>query len=447
MRQDDRVGRGFGAAACDLPFVESGGGLAVTGGGRAEERSGIAAIRALRRGLASWWRGRSPRATDHVRRFAWAMMGVAVVGGVPRAQGQDAVTSAQNVQAGARLFLSKGCLSCHAADGRGTGPDLRRLQSAASFYGFAATLWNHLPQMQASMMSRGVAIPELKPSEAGDLVAYLFWLEYFDAPGDAKRGAELFVAKACVRCHQVRGVGGVFGPDLDQHAVGSPVMLAAAMWNHLPVMMEQRAAQGLRHSGFTASEFRDVIAHIEGPERELPRDALFVTAGQADRGRRVFDEKRCGACHRVRGIGGDVGPDLGRDVVYASVLDFAAALWNKGPEMITAMRRQGIVPPSLSPQEMADLVGFFYAGRYFGDGGRSDRGRQLVNSGRCGGCHRTVDLPGPRGLASPASVLASLWNHILREVPLGQQSGAWPRLSAEDAADIAAYLLAVGGRR
>jgi cytochrome c551/c552 len=88
---------------------------------------------------------------------------------------QDAMRG-QSVQAGARIFRTKGCLGCHPIGTEGVGPDLRSVDGGRSFYGLAAAMWNHLPQMRAAMEERGVPVPSLDAWEAGDLVAFLFWL-------------------------------------------------------------------------------------------------------------------------------------------------------------------------------------------------------------------------------------------------------------------------------
>src|SRR5215475_13522064 len=57
------------------------------------------------------------------------------------------------------------------------------------------------------------------------------------APGDARRGANLFESEQCVQCHRVGRPGGT-APDLGRR-VGrdyTPTAMAALMWNHAPDM-------------------------------------------------------------------------------------------------------------------------------------------------------------------------------------------------------------------
>jgi mono/diheme cytochrome c family protein len=300
--------------------------------------------------------------------------------------------------------------------------------------------------MQAMIRAQGTTPPRLASWEAGDLVAFLTWIDYFDEPGDSARGGAVFREKNCIDCHQVRSVGGVLGPDLDAEAVGTPIMLAAAMWNHLPAMMRAQTERGLRQPRFTGAELRDLVAFVAGDRWSLLRAPLVVMPGESEHGHAVFVDKGCIACHSVRGAGGSVGPDLGRDVRYDNVLDFAAALWNKGPQMVQVMRLRGIDPPPVAAQEMADLVAFFYVGRYFGDAGSVERGRTLLRSVQCAGCHGQRGITARSAAAgSPAWVVAAVWNHVLADSALDERAGAWPQVTAEDMADLSAYLDDVGG--
>ena len=367
----------------------------------------------------------------------------------PAAWPQAQQGAAQSVEAGSRVFFGKGCFNCHAVHGRGgtVGPDLALIPGRRSFFHLAAALWNHLPQMQREMSQRGVQRPRLTPREAADLTAFLFWLDYFDEPGDTARGARLFRSRQCMICHQVRGLGGVVGPDLSILAGSrTPIMIAAGMWNHAPDMTAAMQARGIRRPSFTGPELRDLLAYMEGPSSGVPSEPMYVMPGQASRGRQVFEGKSCIRCHGASEGEGRRGPDLGAEGRYASVLDFAAAMWNKGPRMLEAMREIGAEVPQLRPDEMADLVAYLYAGRYFGDAGDATRGEELVRTRGCQQCHGARmpagDLAAARGLDSPAAIVAALWNHLGASLPLG---GRWPTLRAQDVADVAAYLQAAGG--
>jgi mono/diheme cytochrome c family protein len=361
----------------------------------------------------------------------------------------------QSVPAGARLFGAMGCAGCHAIDGVGgaVGPDLGRSSEPQSYYGFAAAMWNHLPQMVQRMDELGIERPRLDPWEAGDLIAFLVWLDYFDPPGEIDRGRQLFTEKKCVLCHQVAGVGGVAGPDLDfLSQYGSPIQIATAMWNHGPAMTEAMRAQGIRRPSFTGAELTDVIAYLESWSSAMPTGPLYVLPGRTDEGRQRFVDRGCSQCHGAEGETGMLAPGLGRMGRHESLIDFAAAMWNKAPTMLDAIQRSEISVPRLSAGDMADLVAYLSSVRYFGEAGSATRGARRVRDKGCLECHvmrgqgGTVagDLAQARGLDSPAAVMAALWNHALMTEGGTGQAISWPAFSSVEMADLSAFLQTVG---
>src|SRR3990170_3455443 len=116
---------------------------------------------------------------------------------------QTLFSPTQDPLAGSRVFGARGCVKCHAVNGVGgkIGPDLGKLQRPRSFYDLAAALWNHAPRMADRMRSLGIQRPTLDAREAGDLVAFLFTLDYFDPRGDVDAGRPLFGEKRCIACH------------------------------------------------------------------------------------------------------------------------------------------------------------------------------------------------------------------------------------------------------
>ena len=143
-----------------------------------------------------------------------------------------------------------------------------------------------------------------------------------------------------------------------------------------------------------------------------------------------------------------MGPDLTRRGVDWDLTQFAAAMWNKAPRMTAQMRARGVRVPQLGAGEMADIVAYLYSVQYFAESGDAQEGRQLIRNKGCLACHSldglgataAGDLHKTTGAASPAGVISSLWNHAVR-MEAGDSLGIpWPVMTAEEMADIAAYL-------
>jgi mono/diheme cytochrome c family protein len=375
------------------------------------------------------------------------------------ASAQSLFSPTQDPLAGSRVFGTKGCGKCHAVNGVGgkVGPDLGRIPRPRSFYDLTAAMWNHLPKMTDRMRQLGIVRPSLNPQETADLIAFLYTLNYFDPPGNVQAGRRLFTEKKCVVCHQVAGVGGVVGPNLDfLQQFGSPILIAAELWNHGPAMAEAMRARKVERPTFKNAELRDLIAYLKSASRGQADEPLYVLPGNAEEGRRLFSEKKCVECHSVRGQGGRVGPDLAERELHRSLTQFAAAMWNKAPKMREAMKAKGISIPHLQAREMADLVAYLYSVQYFAQPGDLRKGRELLSSKGCLGCHAlsgqggkvASDLARVKRLDSPPAVISALWNHsFIMQERAERRKLQWPELNSEEMASLAAFLQSLGQGR
>jgi mono/diheme cytochrome c family protein len=363
----------------------------------------------------------------------------------------------QDPVAGSRVFATKGCEKCHSINGVGgkIGPDLAKSTRPHSFFDVATALWNHLPRMSDRMKQLGIARPQLTANEAGDLIGFLYTLNYFDPPGDAAAGRKVFADKKCVVCHQVGGTGGTVGPKLDSlKQFASPMYLASALWNHGPAMAEAMKAQGIERPTFTAQELRNLSAFLAPATGRGADGPLYVLPGRPEFGRALFAEKGCVQCHKVGGVGGDVGPDLVAMGARRSPVEFAAAIWNKAPAMTKAMASQQIKVPQLTPEEMADLVAYLYSVRYFESGGSVPKGWVVASNKGCLHCHGVSgergkpasDLTRAKGLDSSAAVIAALWNHTLVTPTIAGKKAPWPVFNAKEMADLVTLLQGIQQR-
>lgn len=100
-----------------------------------------------------------------------------------------------DAEQGRRIFADKRCADCH-KDG-GPGPSLLDRGAGRNLIEFAIVMWNKTPAMLATMKRRAIVIPQLRPDEMADLVAYLSSIGYLASPGDARRGQKLAVDKGC----------------------------------------------------------------------------------------------------------------------------------------------------------------------------------------------------------------------------------------------------------
>jgi mono/diheme cytochrome c family protein len=371
----------------------------------------------------------------------------------PSALAQPLFSPSQDPFAGARVFDAKGCIKCHAIGGTGgkVGPDLARMARPRSFYDLAAALWNHAPKMAARMRALGIARPHLDPIEAGDLAGYLYTLSYFDRRADVAAGRRLFTEKRCIACHRVGGAGGTVGPALDGLTpIASPISVATAMWNHGPRMAELMEREKIARPTFRPSELADLIAYINSTAPRASRSVVYALPGRPDEGGRLFVQKRCVECHSLGGVSNPAKPSLAERALDMSLTDFAAAMWNKAPAMQQAMQsRLGGAVPELRPQDMADIVAFLYAARYFRQVGDPRRGVILAVNKGCLSCHGLYgergkvasDLTAATVIDTPTGMLSALWNHSFIGDPRAERDRTpWPTFRGEEMADLAAYL-------
>ena len=220
-----------------------------------------------------------------MRSVRWAVLTAAgLVASLGVASAQSVLSPSQDPLAGSRVFGSKGCVKCHSVNGVGgkVAPDLARTMRPRSFVDLATAMWNHLPNMTDRMKQLGIARPQLDSREAGDLVGFLYTLNYFDPPGNADAGKRLFSEKRCIVCHTVRGAGGVVGPNLDHlQQFRSPIFVASAMWNHGPQMAEKMKERGIERPTFTAKELQDLIAYLAPATGGPEEGPLYVLPGRA----------------------------------------------------------------------------------------------------------------------------------------------------------------------
>src|SRR5262249_18962099 len=115
-----------------------------------------------------------------------------------------------------------------------------------------------------------------------------------------------------------------------------------AMWNHAPKMI----ASGATASPFTAGEMRSLLSYLWARQ-------FLLDAGSPGAGRRVFESKRCAACHQDSSSG---APNLAGRSFTASTM--VSVLWHHGPHMRDQMASRHIAWPHFDGSQMSDLIAY-----------------------------------------------------------------------------------------
>src|SRR3954454_595151 len=150
------------------------------------------------------------------------------------ASAADAI--AGEAKRGEQLFQTQHCVRCHSINGQGGSfaPDLaRKIDRNYTPTVMASLMWNHAPEMWAGMKKENLSLPQLTNEQAADLFAYFVSARYFEKPGDAGRGKQLFAAKHCADCHGIATSPVAAAPPVAKwESLADPVVLAQQMWNH-----------------------------------------------------------------------------------------------------------------------------------------------------------------------------------------------------------------------
>ncbi|MBI4525291.1 MAG: c-type cytochrome [Deltaproteobacteria bacterium] len=353
---------------------------------------------------------------------------------------------------GSRLFTGKGCLRCHAVYGVGgaAGPDLGQGILKRPLLEIAGVMWNHAPGMARVFQEQRVTVPQFKAPEMASLLSFLYYLGSLDPPGDAAAGARLFREKRCSTCHSLGGKGGKHATKLDSYSqYASPIYLTAGLWNHGKAMAGVMEALRVTRPTFEKNDIPDLLAYIRSVGGGVER--VYLQPGNPQRGAKLFLEKRCIQCHSIKDQSGRVDLDL-RARLKGSLMKIAGAMWNHGPKMWAKMAERSIQVPSLTTEEMSDLISYLYFLQFIDPPGNPQRGRTVHQEKRCGKCH---SLPGAGGtvgpelakvekLKTPLEVVTEMWNHAsTMEQKMLEESLEWPVFKGGEMADLMAYLLSL----
>ena len=250
----------------------------------------------------------------------------------------------EEVKTGKRLFLDKGCTSCHSITGilpqKDFGPDLTALgkKNASELeFGKSKIDRNLVSYIQAKLqdpvsVNPAARMPQYTWNQPDlDAVTSALLSQIGDAPTSALQHlivakkeatfqpvgafAQVFQRYKCYECHRFNGYGGTLAPDLSYE--GSR---AQRKWiaDFLKNPQTIRPTLILRMPQFNMTdketsilaEYLSLAVQKPGVDPESV-DARQFTPAMASKGKELYEVKyQCQACHTIGATGGYVGPNL-----------------------------------------------------------------------------------------------------------------------------------------
>jgi mono/diheme cytochrome c family protein len=349
--------------------------------------------------------------------------------------GKAAGFTAGDAQAGGDLFETQHCIQCHSVNGRGgkLAPDLGQKLDRDYTPAFLTTLmWNHAPEMWMAMQQQGIPVPQFSQQSAADLFAYFVAAHYFEMPGDAARGEQVFRSKHCAECHGITSSKVAGAPPVAMwNSLADPIALATEMWDHAGRMREEFAKRKLGWVELTGQDLSDLLVYLRGlpATKGLSKDFHLPTGTT---GQTLFQSKGCAGCHT-----GELG--LEKRLRSQTITDIAADMWDHA-------RNMGPHAPMLSEDEMREIIGSIWSRQYFRGTGNPQRGQKVFAERNCATCHNNPSSGAPN-LAnlhqsfSDIAMISVLWDHGPKMLELMKQRNIpWPRFAAQQMSDLIAYL-------
>jgi len=349
---------------------------------------------------------------------------------------------------GRKIFAKKKCVLCHSILGSGgtLGPDLAKVGKKKNFYELAGLFLGHSPKMIETMEERGLEWPTFSGKEMANLFAYLYFINYFDEPGEFEKGKEIFLKKGCIKCHSVGGVGGKVASSLDKFSKNmSPVFLAEEMWNTASRMVSEMKKMNIPIPSLEGNDLAHILAYIRGMATLKKVERKYLPPGNPEKGEKLFHEKYCARCHTVSGRDGKRGPDLEKKGLNRSVSEVAGIMWNHAVKMKKEMEEEGIPFPLFKGRELADLISYLYSIYYFEEKGDPSKGKKVFVEKGCAKCHGkdkvAIPLEESPSINSPFDFAASMWNHIPAMSEVAKEKLIpWPNFRGDEMKNLIVYI-------
>jgi nitric oxide reductase subunit C len=280
----------------------------------------------------------------------------------------------QDIQLGHRLFLEKGCASCHSIDGlnpqKDFGPDLSALggKNASELeFGAAKIPHNLVAYVQAKLqdpmsVNAAARMPQYNWNQS-DLDAITTALLSMKGPPATSALQNLVVPRKeavfqptgsfgqiyerykCATCHKFNGYGGDLAPDLSYEGsraqrqwledfLKNPQTLRPTLILRMPQfnMTDKDAA--------TLADYLTMVLQHPGAN-PTGVDVKQFTPAMAELGKQLYGVKyQCQSCHTIGGTGGYVGPNLNNAGGWLTPAWIEA--WLRNP--------QALVPDTIEPR-------------------------------------------------------------------------------------------------
>jgi mono/diheme cytochrome c family protein len=294
----------------------------------------------------------------------------------------------EEIRLGQRLFLEKGCASCHVIQGvspqKDFGPDLAILGSknvSQLEFGNSNIPRNIISYIQAKItdplsVNPGARMPQyrLTPTDLDAITTALLSMTGSPAnsslarlvvprPESAFRPAgafgELYDRYKCAVCHRFNGDGGNLAPDLSFEGSRAQRQWIAGFLKNPETL---RPTLIFRMPQFNiADQEASVIADYLGMVTQSPAVKLLAvdqkqfTPQIAEMGKQLYEVKyQCNACHTIGSAGGYVGPNLSNAGNWLNAAWIEE--WLKDPQALVP----GTIEPrrSLTEQEVQALTAY-----------------------------------------------------------------------------------------
>ena len=280
-----------------------------------------------------------------------------------------------DIQTGRRMFIEKGCASCHALEGvkpqKDFGPDLTALGGKnISDLEFGQSKIPHslVAYIQAKLADPGSVNPAARMPQyhlaPADMEAVATALLSMTGPPATSGREKLIVPRKepefqaagafgrvyerykCAACHQFNGFGGTLAPDLSFEGsraqrqwmidfLKNPQTLRPTLIFRMPQFNITDQEAGILADYFSVALQSPAVDSLHGAAKQF-------TPQMAALGKQLYEVKyQCQSCHTIGSAGGYVGPNLNN-----------AGNWLK-PEWIEAWLRnpQALVPDTIEPRQ------------------------------------------------------------------------------------------------